>query len=119
MKKIILAIAMLGLIGCAHNASFVENAKNTISITTETVNEFMAYAGKQHCNGQITDEQALQLVDAYSKYSVAANLADEALAVYKEQKTEEAQLDYLDALSTLLSNKDLVLGLSRTFIGGE
>ena len=119
MRKILLAIAMLGLIGCAHNASFTENAFDTIQITTDTVNEFMEYAGKVHCNGRITDEQANKLISAYAQYAIAANLADEALAVYKESQTAENQLAYLDALSTLFKHKDIIIGISQAMIGGE
>lgn len=119
MKKILLAIAMLALIGCAHNASFTENAFDTIKITTDTVNEFMEYAGRLHCSGRITDDQANRLINAYAQYAIAANLADEALATYKESQTAENQLAYLGALSTLLGQKDIIIGLSRAMIGGE
>jgi 3-hydroxyacyl-CoA dehydrogenase len=76
----------------------------------------MEVAGLEHCAGNLTDEQKSRIIAAYAQYKLAADLADEALAVYAATEKEDDKLAYVRALAELLDNEKIIIDVLNAFL---
>lgn len=100
--------------GCSKN--LVENGYDTIKTSNVTVDQLMTKAGELYKQGKISEKQKQKITKVYKKYRSAADMADEALAVYAETKNSETRNRYLEALENLNDQKSKFIELFRSLV---